>query len=739
MPVYGDEGYDEPTYEIGATAAPVESAPVERTPREDRGNRSDRGDRSGRDQGDRNRGDRNRGDRATQQPPRVPRGFAPSLDLYKVAASADETLSETPYGQETEAAAPAEPLILPGESLSKYRPGSSAPASPRVDAAPVPAAEFTLLGAWDGGFVLRVKPSARVGQLLPLNPPVQKIVDLAATTVADETAMAATIEVAETTVAEEMSVTRVPIVAPARSATPSPPSPASSSLFSPAEPTESSYETHSVAPIHSTFVPPPPVPSADEFEAFHEAPTTFAADHADVAPEFAAYVSEPEIEFEPTEASASFRVDPVPPSEFRQSSPVLESPTEEAHVETPSSLAEPKAAVDLSSAPSFEVEHESNLPTIHGVPEGMESISAHTQDTDEAAPPAPEFTSINDFGEMHSEPFVAAPELSHEPDSSAPIEHEAAIVSGSADPYQTTAPGSFAPGDGHLEEEELVEDEDHLQLHATAFHDQETARDQETLEGVADLGTMLREMSIDNITRTEPAAFDEEDDEDLEEDFLEEDQLEDDDSLDSEYAEEDSPKELESDELGDSGEPHEELEAPAHASDFEVTPPASSGEPNGADVSSEPRRELRRDDRGRRDGRRGDRNRRDGRGDRDRSSSSSSSSGGDRDRSRDSRDSRGGRNSRQSVQSTNLPAISDLLKPGQEILCQIAKEPIAKKGARITSHIALPGRFLVFMPTVHHTGVSRKIESDSERRRLKEILISERGEASGGFIVRTGG
>ena len=71
------------------------------------------------------------------------------------------------------------------------------------------------------------------------------------------------------------------------------------------------------------------------------------------------------------------------------------------------------------------------------------------------------------------------------------------------------------------------------------------------------------------------------------------------------------------------------------------------------------------------------------------------------------------------MQSTDLPAISELLKPGQEILVQIAKEPIAKKGARITSHIALPGRFLVFMPTVNHTGVSRKIESDGERRRVQ--------------------
>lgn len=84
-----------------------------------------------------------------------------------------------------------------------------------------------------------------------------------------------------------------------------------------------------------------------------------------------------------------------------------------------------------------------------------------------------------------------------------------------------------------------------------------------------------------------------------------------------------------------------------------------------------------------------------------------------------------------------LPAITDLLKEGQEILVQIAKEPIAKKGARITSHIALPGRYLVYMPTVHHTGVSRKIASEEERQRLKRIVLSERGDAHGGFIVRT--
>src|SRR6202022_44275 len=96
----------------------------------------------------------------------------------------------------------------------------------------------------------------------------------------------------------------------------------------------------------------------------------------------------------------------------------------------------------------------------------------------------------------------------------------------------------------------------------------------------------------------------------------------------------------------------------------------------------------------------------------------------------------GGRRFRRNEQQ-NLPQITDLLKEGQEILVQIAKEPIGKKGARITSHIALPGRFLVYMPTVNHTGVSRKIASEEERQRLKRIIQSERENGHGGFIVRT--
>jgi Rne/Rng family ribonuclease len=97
---------------------------------------------------------------------------------------------------------------------------------------------------------------------------------------------------------------------------------------------------------------------------------------------------------------------------------------------------------------------------------------------------------------------------------------------------------------------------------------------------------------------------------------------------------------------------------------------------------------------------------------------------------------RGGRRGRMRPAQRYSVMISDMVKEGQEILVQIAKEPIGKKGARITSHIALPGRFLVFMPTVQHIGVSRKISSDEERQRLKRIVMGERN-GHGGFIVRT--
>jgi ribonuclease G len=85
------------------------------------------------------------------------------------------------------------------------------------------------------------------------------------------------------------------------------------------------------------------------------------------------------------------------------------------------------------------------------------------------------------------------------------------------------------------------------------------------------------------------------------------------------------------------------------------------------------------------------------------------------------------------------PKIEELLKEGQEIIVQVAKEPLGTKGARLTSHATMPGRFLVFMPTVDHVGVSRKIESREERSRLRGIVREFREQTgfSGGVIIRT--
>ena len=83
-----------------------------------------------------------------------------------------------------------------------------------------------------------------------------------------------------------------------------------------------------------------------------------------------------------------------------------------------------------------------------------------------------------------------------------------------------------------------------------------------------------------------------------------------------------------------------------------------------------------------------------------------------------------------------LPPIEELLQEGQELLVQVAKEPIGTKGARITSHISLPGRHLVYMPTVDHVGISRRIESDEEKGRLR-ALVEEIRPGGTGFIVRT--
>ncbi len=425
------------------------------------------------------------------------------------------------------------------------------------------------------------------------------------------------------------------------------------------------------------------------------------------------------LEYEPEEeASASYRVDPAGPSEFRQSGLIED---------------------DLSSAPvRFD--------------EGSEVAQAGATH---------EFTAIQPGGEMLSElpGEVAVPGAEEDPTN--PIEHETAVhsahpeVQGSpaitppaeagapetAGEFESPlmhagqsaipdAPQAFAPGDGELEEELLDEDETDLVDMSAGYGDD---TEEETLEAGAEIGSMARDRALEQITRTELTLTtdDEEDDEfDIDEEEMEEDELAGSEQIaGGEYADDD---EEEDDRLEVGDTPFEEEgDKPSAAlmGEFPEFAEAAAGrEPGreGSDDRGDGRGEGRREPRTREGG---------GRGGRDRGGRSGRDSRGMANARSNGRD--GGRPSRHSMQNTDLPAISDLLKPGQEVLVQIAKEPIAKKGARITSHIALPGRFLVFMPTVHHVGVSRKIESDGERRRLKEILLSEKGEAAGGFIVRT--
>jgi ribonuclease G len=144
-----------------------------------------------------------------------------------------------------------------------------------------------------------------------------------------------------------------------------------------------------------------------------------------------------------------------------------------------------------------------------------------------------------------------------------------------------------------------------------------------------------------------------------------------------------------------------------------------------AEAAREAREPREREPRGDRErGRGGERRGRDGREARD---------GRERDRERGEHRRNGHGREERKKEGKN---IQDLLKEGQEVIVQVAKDPIGTKGARITSHISLPGRHLVFMPTVDHIGISRRIEKESERRRLRDIVDRMRPEGTG-FIVRT--
>ncbi len=316
--------------------------------------------------------------------------------------------------------------------------------------------------------------------------------------------------------------------------------------------------------------------------------------------------------FDARNASASHRVDPSSPSEFRLSSLFGRDsePVEKRE--------QPVSAVETA-----------------------ESRESYSEQIDTAVPEAPV---VEQPAEEHN---VAAAWSATGAEAPTEPSHEAAAL----DHLH-----AFTPGDGQVEEEVIDEEEyDFAPLpeHAIAHDDDESdlVEEETRIPGGAEIGDSIRDAQIDRQVISS-------DDDDFE---------------DSDEEEEEGV----------------EGEQPAAVSTEEGTPAPRPG---------------------RSDRQRGRERERRGRG-------------------------RNGR--RQSAQTSDLPIISELLKQGQEILVQIAKEPIAKKGARITSHIALPGRFLVFMPTVNHVGVSRKIWSDEERQRLKRILISEKGEASGGFIVRT--
>jgi ribonuclease G len=82
--------------------------------------------------------------------------------------------------------------------------------------------------------------------------------------------------------------------------------------------------------------------------------------------------------------------------------------------------------------------------------------------------------------------------------------------------------------------------------------------------------------------------------------------------------------------------------------------------------------------------------------------------------------------------------ITSLLREGQELMVQVIKDPLGTKGARLTTHITIPSRYLVFMPETRNVGVSQRIEDEQERQRLRDIVLRERDEQNpGGFILRT--
>jgi ribonuclease G len=410
---------------------------------------------------------------------------------------------------------------------------------------------------------------------------------------------------------------------------------------------------------------------------------------------------EQEAPFEPEHASASYRIDPVAPSEYRFSPVVeeeLEAPVESAEVVAPEVAGSEEAAAPeaVGNEPTAQALAAVEPEVVHAqeTVDAVESAVVVSAAVEEQAAPE-EITAAS-----YEDAVAAAPQVDTVPidtvhidtgtvESADPLLADEALSAAAVESPQTfetefveedefaDGPRGFAPGAGTLEEE-VIEEEEYDSEPLRAFADEHDMDDleEETLDNLsgAEISEMVRDAHLEKRIGASPDGLIVEGDGEGEE---------------TEYGE--AEGELDDDDE-DEGED-------------------AVGEQSATSAPAPARRDGRTDD-----GRRG------GRGPRRRGRPNGGGGGGSR---------------RANSQLSDLPIISELLKQGQEILVQIAKEPIAKKGARITSHIALPGRFLVFMPTVNHVGVSRKISSDEERQRLKRILISEKGAASGGFIVRT--
>jgi ribonuclease E len=572
-------------FDNGFEAAPA--APQSEQPRGD--NRNDGGSREGRsDRGRGGRGGRDRGRGRDDRGPRAPRE--------------DSGPIENAYGDPQFAAKPAEPLILPGESLSRYRGDSAEGGKTNIEAsASVPTAKpANLIDAplkgWDGGAVLPGESRAVRGEGGRTDAPRR----------------------------EENRGPREDRGGRDRGG----------------------RNDRGRGGRDGGRGDGRNVGRRPEYE---QAAAPLTPDRTqEVHTQNAPVVEATHVEYEPEEASASYRVDPGAPSEYRHS--VEDAPVLEAELIEEESFEE-EVAESAEAQPAALAEP---VELIHGVHE-YTTLQATGEMVDQGT--MAHLTEIDPVKAAHSVPYTASA-------------GEVAPAIGEAEIHEPVDPMAFAPGTGELEEE-IIEDEE-FESGTFAIHaedDDLEEIEEETVEGAEALGAILRDMSIDEMTSAEP-------EEDLEEGFAESEEESFEEGADEFAADEESSTEV----TADGAAPQQERK-------------------------------------GRRDGRRGGRD------------------GGRRD----GRRGRGGpgRGGRSHAPSAPIPLISDLLKPGQEIMVQIAKEPIAKKGARITSHIALPGRFLVFMPTVNHIGVSRKISSDEERRRLKQILLSEKGDATGGFIVRT--